>query len=395
MDRDRVGLAEVLAAAEAAAPVESLDVAARNLWDRFGARYVSFLFVDAIGRRLVRVGEDLESQTGRSAEQIPLAGSLYEEVLREQRLVLAPNEGLGQRVIAPVTNRGDTVGVLELTLPDASDEVLQQVAETAHALAYIIVTDRRFTDLYHWGRRTTPISLAAEIQRQLLPSASCCEAPQFTFAAALVPADAIAGDTYDFTLDHDTLHVSVTDAMGHDVNSALLATLLVNASRGARRAGCDLAEQARQTHQAVLDHGRGALATGQLLRIPLDGAGARLVNAGHPWPLRLRDGEVQRVRLDAHLPFGVPSSAPYQVQRLDLRPGDRLVLYTDGMQERRAETVDLSEIIRETATKHPREVVRALTSAVTEVCHGHLEDDAAALCLDWHGPRSPRGRSGG
>ncbi len=160
--------------------------------------------------------------------------------------------------------------------------MLEQVEEAAHALAYILVTDRRFTDLYHWGNRTTVVSVASEIQRQLLPSAASCEAPEFTLASALVPAATIDGDTYDYSLDNDTLHLSITDAMGHDVHASLMATLLVNASRGARRAGTDLAEQARQAHQALLDHGHRAFATGQLLRIALDGSGAQLVNAGHP-----------------------------------------------------------------------------------------------------------------
>jgi serine phosphatase RsbU (regulator of sigma subunit) len=100
------------------------------------------------------------------------------------------------------------------------------------------------------------MSLAAEIQHQLLPSASCCEAAQFTVAGALVPADDIGGDTYDYTQDRGTLHLSITDATGHDVASALTATLLVGALRRARRAGRDLAEQVRQANQALLDHGR-------------------------------------------------------------------------------------------------------------------------------------------
>ncbi len=245
--------------------------------------------------------------TGRSAPpQVPLAGSsVYDEVLRSQKPVLAPEGEQGHRVLAPVTNRGDTIGVLELFLAHVTPDVLQQVEEAAQALAYIIVTDRRFTDLYHWGNRITSVSLAAEIQRQLLPSAPSCEAAEFALAGALVPASDIAGDTYDYSLDTGTLHLSITDAMGHDVNASLMATLLINASRGARRAGTDLAEQARQTHQALLDHGRHNFATGQLLRISLDGSSARLVNAGHPWPLRLRDGAVDELRLSVDLPFGV------------------------------------------------------------------------------------------
>jgi serine/threonine protein phosphatase PrpC len=70
-----------------------------------------------------------------------------------------------------------------------------------------------------------------------------------------------------------------------------------------------------------------------------------------------------------------------------VRPGDRLVLYADGMQERQAESVDLPDVIRNTAGEHPREVVRTLTQAVTEACHGHLQDDATVVCPDWHGPQ--------
>ncbi|MGA5207361.1 PP2C family protein-serine/threonine phosphatase [Streptomyces variegatus] len=392
MEGGDLELGELLAAAEAAPPGESVDVVAHDLQKRFGAEAVSFLFVDLIGQRLVRLAAAGAGVGGR-AGPIDLQGSVYDAVLQSQRQHVEADGQGGRRVITPVTNRGDCIGVLELTLQSADDTVLRQVREAAHALAYIIVTDRRFTDLYHLGRRTTETSLAAEIQHQLLPSAPCCEAEEFTLAAGLIPADDIGGDTYDYTLDRETLHLSITDAMGHDTNSALLATLLVGALRRARRSGCDALKQATHAHQALLSHSRG-LATGQLLCVDLDTGLCELVNAGHPRPLRLREGAVEEVKLAVNLPFGVAAPTSYRLQRLQLLPGDRLVLLTDGMQERGAAAADLASVVHDTRALHPREAVRGLTAAVLDACHGSLRDDATVLILDWHGHRNQPDESG-
>ncbi|WP_445284651.1 PP2C family protein-serine/threonine phosphatase [Streptomyces sp. DSM 118148] len=393
---DGLGLDEVLGAAEDAAPVGSVDVVARNLQKRFSAAQVSFLLADMLGQgaiRLPRAGT--AGDAPGKPEWIELAGSVYERVLRTQCVHEEEDGGEGSRLVVPVTNRGDCIGMLEMVVPHLDDSVRDSVAQAAHALAYIVVTDRRFTDLYHAGRRTTSVSLAAEIQHQLLPSAACCEAAQFTLAGGLAPADDIGGDTYDYALDQDVLHLSITDAMGHDTDSALLATLTVNALRGARRAGLGLLDQAYAAHRALAAHGHG-ITTGQLLRVELESGRCELVNAGHPWPLRLRDGRVEELTVRINLPFGVPSPAGYEVQRFRLEPGDRLVLITDGMQERQAAAVDLPALIGDTRGEHPREVVRALTTAALHAGGGTLADDATALVLDWHGSRSGlRTTSGG
>ena len=161
----------------------------------------------------------------------------------------------GTRVFAPVTNRGEAIGVLELLLGEAPDEqVLAEVAFAAHALAYVVIANRRFTDLFEWGQRSVPLSLAAEIQHRLLPGAYTCEAGQFTLAGWLEPAGNVGGDTFDFALERGMLHFSMTDAMGHEVAAALLATLMLGGLRNARRAGVGLAEQARLANDGLADN---------------------------------------------------------------------------------------------------------------------------------------------
>jgi len=387
----RLDLAQLLMAVENAPPVAAADVLGQWLATAVGASEVSFLVVDFSGRALIRLGHAgpqaaTRTQGRETAERVPLAGSPHGLALRNQAVEV--EDGAGEsRLFAPVTNRGEAIGVLELSLPESPDEqTLVDVAFAAHALAYVVIANRRFTDLFEWGQRSVRLSLAAEIQHRLLPGAFTCEGGQFTLAAWLEPAGEIAGDSFDFAIERDTLHLSMSDARGHAVGAAILATLFVGALRNARRAGVGLAEQARLANEGLGEHVDWSdFVTGQLARIDLRTETATIVNAGHEPPLRLRGGRVETVELLADPPFGLVYDHQYRVQPLPLQAGDRLMFLTDGMLERNASNVDIRTLMVEGADMHPREAVQHVVLALLQATEGELRDDATAMCVDWHG----------
>lgn len=386
-------LRALLELVESVSPVAAADALAHELGGHIGATDVRFWIADYSGRAVVATDSGADgSRTVRSAGRRRLDNGGYSEALRSQRVqVLGADSAV--RLLAPVTNRGDSIGVLEMLLPAEPDRAtLDYVQAAARALAYVVAGNRQFTDLYEWGMRTTNFTLAAEIQRRLLPAAFSCETGVATVAAWMEPAHSVGGDTFDYSVDVSNLHLSVTDAMGHDLPGAMLATLLVGALRNGRRTGLDLAAQADRAGAAVRDNSEfGQFVTGQVVRVDLDSGAAEIVNAGHPPPLRLRQSKLEAVELDVDLPFGLADS-PYQVQRFDLEPGDRVIFVTDGMFEREAAEADLDGAIMDTAGEHAREAVHALTAAVVEVTGGDHRDDATVMCLDWHGADA---RSGG
>src|SRR5437763_6304974 len=384
-----LNLNSLLAAVEAAAPVAAADVLAEALAEAIDAREVSFLIADFSGQSLIRLGHaggKGRLQGKETAERVPLAGTPHGQALATQAVEVIA-EDRGARLFAPVTSRGEAVGVLELGLEDfPAEQTVADVALAAHFLAYVVIANRRYTDLFEWGQRSVPLSLAAEIQHRLLPGAFTCEAGQFTLAAWLQPAGEIGGDTFDFSLERDTLHVSMTDAMGHTMDAALLATVLVGALRNARRRGVGLAEQARLANDALAEQaGESQFVTGLVVRIDLPAATAGIVNAGHPPPLRVRAGEVEQIQLAVDRPFGLQAGGGYRVQTIALQDGDRLMFVTDGMLERDAAGLNITAILLEGIDMHPREAVQHLTEAVLQASGGQLRDDATALCLDWHG----------
>jgi hypothetical protein len=381
----------LLHAAETAAPGSSVDVAVARLGEMVGARQSGFWVVDLTGRAVLRLTTAGAARPPRRAapDAVGLEGSEYQAALTGLRPRLSEDvEGGGFRMIAPVTHRGDAIGLLEIGWSwPPSPAVMDRVEAAAHMLAYLVVADQRFTDRYTWGKPVRSRVLAAEIQRNLLPASLSCQAPQFSLCGHVEPSGGASGDTFDYALDREALFLSITDPMGHDMGAALTASVLVGALRQARGTGADLLTQAAMIDQALALHGRGH-ATGQLVRVDLADGSAGFVNAGHPWPFRLRDGHTEEVPCEVDPPFGLPFPHTYRLQRLDLRPGDRLVFLTDGMLERGAARLHLPGLLSATRPVRPREAALALTAAAAEANEGLLEDDASVLCVDWHGGTS-------
>lgn len=386
----RLDLRALLDAAEAAPPAEGVSALAAELAGRVSASEVSMLIADISGLTLARLARSPapgQSMPLRPAcEHVPIDGTPAGTALTSQRPQVSHGDD-GVWVHVPVSERGEAVGVLELQLAEMPDaQILDYLCSAGHALAYLIIADRRFSDVYELGQRSTLLTLEAEIQRRLLPASYACEAPQFALAGWLVPAEEAGGDTFDYIVDSTTLHVSITDAMGHGVPAAQLATLGVGSLRNSRRRGLDLTEQAQQASSHIAAHAApDQFVTALLGRIHLQSGVLELVNAGHTNPLLVREGHVSEILLDAGLVLGVAPEEAYDVQSFQLHPGDRLALVTDGMYERDAADAEIEKLLGTLGHLHPRETVQVLTRAVLHVTGGAVRDDATVLVIDWYG----------
>ena len=393
-------LRSLLAAVENAPPIDAVDVLAAELAVIVDARYVSLLIANFSGNAAVRLSHITGGRARRDghnerAEPVTLSNSIYERVLLSQTIDTV-RSGEDWVVLVPVTERGDAIGILELSLrqrPDAG--TVDYLVAAAHALAYVLVASRRHTDLFEWAQRDIPFSVAAEIQRRLLPSAYTAEAGSFTLAGWLEPSHAAGGDTFDYSIDREYLYASITDAMGHSTEAALLATLTVGTLRNRRRALATPAEQADDANTELLDGARAdQFVTGLILRIRLADGMAEIVNAGHPAPYLLRAGRTATVELATQPPLGVQPMR-YETQILQLQPGDRLLLVTDGYLERNASQVDVRDVFGATGDRHPRQIVQELARRVLNATGARLRDDATVLCIDWHGTNRHRDAIGG
>ncbi|WP_320781822.1 PP2C family protein-serine/threonine phosphatase [Streptomyces sp. CRN 30] len=372
-----------------AAPHELPDTVRDVVVKEYGALGVE-LFLADYGLTVLRPVSVLPD----TADPVSVHNSAAGRAFGAQEPFAEPAADGGERLHLPVTVRGDRLGVLSVTLPAGArdDDRLAELAEIAEVLGHEVIVAERDTDLYLRARRTDRLTLAAEMQWQLLPGRSCAR-PEYELGAQLEPAYAIFGDNFDWSATADRLMLYVTNGMGEGTEASLLTNLAVNALRNARRAGLPLADQACLADQAVYAHYRGRSYL-SVLMFDFDLATGRVlaVDAGSPRLLRLRAGRVEQIEFEAQLPLGMFEETDYVAQEFQVEPGDRLVSVSDGVYEAvssEGETYGRTALARAVqatrllpAAEVPRAVLRELT--------GHRgrsapDDDALVVCLDWHG----------
>ena len=372
-----------------AAPHQLLDAVRRVLTDQYAADSVELFLADYGLTMLQPVSVLPHTLRPVSVHNSP-AGRAFGA---QEPYVEALSGGL-VRAHLPVSVRGDRLGVLTVTLPGGQPPVgcLGELTEIAEVLGHEVVVAERDTDLYLQARRRDRLTLAAEMQWQLLPGRSCAR-PEYELGAQLEPAYAIFGDNFDWSASADRLSLYVTNGMGEGIEASLLTNLAINALRNARRAGLSIDDQAALADQAVYAHYRGRCYLSVLmLDFDLATGRVRAVDAGSPQMLRLRRGGVERVPFDAQLPLGMFEETDYVVQEFDVEPGDRLVFVSDGVYDVASPGGEaygdaaLARAIQSTRLLPAAEVPRAILRELT----GHRgrsapDDDALVVCLDWRG----------
>lgn len=347
--------------------------------------------VDAAQRVLTRAEPDHDDRLDLDAGP---AGRAYQlgELLPE-----ADRDG-GRLLWVPVVDGTDRVGVLRVGLGDRvvdDPELRRRLWTVAGLIGHIAVSKTVYSDrLRNWrtGRLRTP---ASELLWQLLaPRTFATE--HVVISAVLEPHHQIAGDAYDYNVEGDVVDLAMFDALGHDLRATLTTALALTAVRNARRAGeKDLAAIAAVADVLVAAQ-PGPLQFATAVLATLDTATGVLhhLNAGHPAPLLVRDGRVVRALVSPpRLPLGItlPGGRAPTVAREQLEPGDRLLLYSDGITEARDEhgrffgEDRLAELTERTAAERlpAPETLRRLAAAVLEHQHGRLQDDATLLLVEW------------
>ncbi|MEU5876194.1 GAF domain-containing SpoIIE family protein phosphatase [Spirillospora sp. NPDC047279] len=297
----------------------------------------------------------------------------------------------------PLTVHGDRLGVLTVQIPadPPSPEIRADLERVAGVLASAIKVADQHVDVFRRARRRSRLTLAAEMQWELLPGRSCTT-DEFHLAGQLEPAYSVWGDNFDWSVAPDRLTLTVTNGMGSGTEAAALTHLAVSALRNARRSGADITEQASLADQTVYAQHRGAkhVAT-LLLDFELATGRARIVDAGSPQLYRMRGTATELVELEAQLPLGMFGDADYVAQDFQVEPGDRFVIVSDGVHGAKSPagdlygTLALKQTMRDTRLQDPSEAVRTFIRSYLDYHEGGEPlDDAVVVCLDWTGKTS-------
>jgi hypothetical protein len=342
----------------------------------------------------------------RGAEALPVGSTLAGRAYQTLTVQLAPVPGADEnsyQVWIPLVDGTERLGVLGLTVADVSEAMLDRYRALASLTGVLVMAKTSYSDTYARTQRDQEMALQAELVWAFLPPRTFA-IDRVLVSASLEPAYEAGGDAFDYALLGDHLHVSIFDALGHDLSAGLLASVGIASCRSTRRAGGSLAVIAAHADRAIADFfGEDRFVTALLCDLDLATGMFTWIPCGHPAPLLIRGRTVKELARTAQPPLGLADlyasrhkgshdnavSAPVCAEKL--QPRDRVLLYTDGVTEGRApdgtpfglqRLADF--IIRHNSALLPApETMRRLNHAIVDYQHGRLRDDATVVLVEW------------
>ncbi len=301
----------------------------------------------------------------------------------------------GREVWVPLLDGLERLGVLRLGFGDPAHRVDDELLHAfAAVVSEILMVKNHYGDLLTLVRRRQPMSLAGEIAWNLMPPLTF-GTDRVVISCMLAPAYDVGGDSFDYAVDDTRARLAVFDAMGHGLEAGLLATVAIAAYRHARRTGLDLAGTVTAIDTAVAEtFGGDQFVTGLVTELELATGRLTWHSAGHPAPLLLRGTRViGPMHADPGVPLGLGAvhGEPRRLSSESLEPGDRVLLYSDGVVEARDAAGDffgterLADLVaREAgAGQSAPETMRRLMHAILDHQEGALQDDATTMLLEW------------
>lgn len=300
------------------------------------------------GVLVARAARGLEEEV-RQGVQVPLARGFAGRVAAEARPIIIDldhaevvnpilrQKGVRSMVGVPLHVEEHVIGVMHIgTLVkrdfDEDDVVLLQLAADRAALA---IDHARISE----QRAVTEI-----MQRTLLPAA-LPQIPGLSFSAKYLPAGTgvkVGGDWYDvFQLADGNLAFVIGDVVGRGVLAASVMAEIRTALRAYMMQGYELPRVVSMLNELLVSMGRSRGATLSILALDPEREKLEVVTAGHLPPLLIEpDGRARLLEQTHGLPVGVRGGHDYQSSSYSFPTGSRLLLYTDGLIERRHESID-------------------------------------------------------
>ena len=253
------------------------------------------------------------------------------------------------------------------------------------ALEIVFTNERRLLSI------ETELETARQIQSSILP-ASVPQLTNLRIAASYCPMTAVAGDFYQFIpVDEYRVGVLVADVSGHGVPAALISSMIKVAMQSVVVSADDPAQVLRSLNRILSTELRGQLTSAAYLWIDGDRHSARYSAAGHPPLLCWKDsrGELQHIESNGLL-FGVRDDCEYPMCSLTLAPGDRLLIYTDGMLEPENAFGEpfgdrrLEQVVRDNRSQSATELSQRLLSELRKWQPASMsqQDDITLIVID-------------